>query len=640
MSFDDNDDGGASVADKPAILGDEDSPTTPANLSGTAGGGDDQDGEDGDDDDDTQADFLRFAASLPGGGGKTGSKGAGAGGKKSATAGSKKTLRRGEKDFESHGTRAQVNVLEDSREAMGHVLGYTRTHKAPGHKDYLRGWYYPEWWAEAGDVQKRMTSAAAAAGAKTNTATAETLAGSAGDGDTSGMFSTDRVVVLESDGGSTLFRSTGRVFRGLDRDTPARSKMWLLPEEALYLVERGDLDLWWPYRPLSDMFPPESLLTVPTAAGSGEQQQQQQSIPDVLGAGTADYELGMPLSLQAAYSLFIGADGERGKVSLEKYQVYTNLRRTGYTVLRATPIPLPPKPPPMTHTSVWQWLFSLVPSPSSSPERPHLSDGPLVKPGLYRSYRPIFEQQVIIQRHKPVYETAEFFSGSSTLAPHPSPPPQDPFRIHYHVWKASGTFTKARPPPPDFQIAVADTRTSSVPTLEELTALLGSTPWRPPPTPPQSSARNGNGSGGGMNVGHMYKRLKHGWRNAIVAVVDRGMISYVRLTEMAFGEELLYAGFDDKNKRGGGKRGGRGGEVEAAVGAVGEGEVVSEAVDIIGRELCVAGGNIINERGMMADGILGVVGAVGKALKLQVVGHERRGTMVSSEVKFYHHEFE
>ncbi|KXJ96439.1 hypothetical protein Micbo1qcDRAFT_191208 [Microdochium bolleyi] len=539
MPFDDDDDGGASAAVAATAPGDEDSPAVPANLSAATNPDAGEDDEDGDD---TQADFLKFAASLPGGGGGR------SGGKKTATAGSKKTLRRGEKDFESHGTKAQVNVLEDSREAMGHVLGYTRAHKAPGHKDYLRGWYYPEWWAEEEDVQRRMAQKPTTASTSADDEginkdeCGTSKQGGAPQPDTSGMFSRDRVVVLESDGGSTLFRSTGRVFRGLNKDTPARSRMWLLPEEALYLVERGDLDLWWPYRPLPEMFPPES--SVPPAGPDGEQQQP--SIPDVLGAGTADYDLGLPLSLQAAYSLFIGSDGERGKVSLEKYQVYTNLRRTGYTVLRATSIPLPPKPPPVAHASIWQWLFSLV--SASSQRTHHLPDGPLVKPGLYRSYRPIFEQQAIVQRHKPVYEPADTTG-----------PPQDPFRIHYHVWKASGTFTKARPPPPDFQIAVADTRTSSVPTLEELTALLESTPWDPPAPPPPP--RDGGAGGGGMNVGFMYKRLKHGWRNAIVAVVDRGLISYVRLTEMAFGEELLYASFDDKNKKGGGKRGGRGGGV-------------------------------------------------------------------------------
>ncbi|KAJ4306980.1 tRNA-splicing endonuclease subunit sen54 [Collariella sp. IMI 366227] len=45
--------------------------------------------------------------------------------------------------------------------------------------------------------------------------------------------------------------------------------------------------------------------------------------------------MGFPLSLQAAYALLIGEDGERGKISLQKFQVYANLKRCGYNVLRA-----------------------------------------------------------------------------------------------------------------------------------------------------------------------------------------------------------------------------------------------------------------------------------------------------------------
>jgi tRNA-splicing endonuclease subunit Sen54 len=63
---------------------------------------------------------------------------------------------------------------------------------------------------------------------------------------------------------------------------------------------------------------------------------------------------------------------------------------------------------------------------------------------------------------------------------------------------------------------------------------------------------------------HSYMRLKHGYRNVILAVVDRGVISYLRLGDAGFGLERMY-GITPKrglgSKRGarisGGGRGGK-----------------------------------------------------------------------------------
>ena len=65
----------------------------------------------------------------------------------------------------------------------------------------------------------------------------------------------------------------------------------LLPEESLYLIGRGSLDLRW------------------------------------------EDESGFPMSLQAAYAFLIGADGDRG-VSMERFTVYAGLKRSGYIVQR------------------------------------------------------------------------------------------------------------------------------------------------------------------------------------------------------------------------------------------------------------------------------------------------------------------
>ncbi|KAK5631366.1 hypothetical protein RRF57_007080 [Xylaria bambusicola] len=428
-------------------------------------------------------------------------------GKKSQA--SSKAIRRGEKDFESHGTRAQEGVLESSRSAMHEVLSYTRQHQP---RNALCGWYFPDRWADMPPESESIPDAATDKQSGSRTAKSRNTV--------QGLFARDRVVAIEADK-STMLTSTGRVVTTADKFNPGRSKTWLLPEEALFLIERGTLDLWWPVRGIEEVFPAEK--------GPEESQEDIRKLED--------YDLGIPLSLQAAYALFIGKDGEKGKISLEKYQVYANLRRTGYRVLRATP--LPPRPPlPQTSQSLWQWLFSLIQKPFSL-HSSYSGYGPLVKPGLYRSYILIFEQLALVQRHKP-----------APLPPSELPQPQDPFKIFFHVWKSNSSFVKTRPPPPDFQMAVVDARESSVPTLEQLDSLLLSTPWSPLE---KDEGRQG--------AGVVYKRLKHGWRNAVVAVVDRGLISYMRFGEMAFGEELLYenVGVRPRAKRGGRAGKGRGG---------------------------------------------------------------------------------
>ncbi|KAI1372292.1 tRNA-splicing endonuclease subunit sen54 N-term-domain-containing protein [Hypoxylon crocopeplum] len=470
---------------------DDEDPVPPSGLAST-GGEQDGDGDDAPSFEDALADetqdFRLFASLFD---------------KKQASG---RALRRGEKDFESHGTRAQEGALEASRTAMHEVLSYTRSHKP---KDHTRAWYFPDKWADVPAEEEREGEKGA------------------------GLFARERVVAVEDELRGPLGQSTGRVVTGLEayRQTPGWLKTWLLPEEALYLVERGSLDLWWPARGIEEIFPVKKGGEAYTSEDTGREFE--------------DSELGIPLSFQAAYALLIGQDGERGKISLEKYQVYTNLRRTGYKVMRATSIQLPPpvpdKPP---SRALWEWLFTLLPIQTSQDHPPY---GPLVKSGLYRSYNPIFAQLALIPRHQP------------TPNPHISTPsPEEPFNIHFHVWKSSTAFSKTKPPAPDFRIAVADGRASSVPTLEQLTALLERrTPWDPP-APPKK--REG--------AGLMYQRLKHAWRNAIVAVVDGGLISYLRFGEMAFAEERLYeriggGGRGAKGKRGGkfgrGGRGGRGG---------------------------------------------------------------------------------
>ena len=66
----------------------------------------------------------------------------------------------------------------------------------------------------------------------------------------------------------------------------SKGVVWLLPEETIYMVERGNLECWW--------------------------------------------EEGVPMSLQGAYASCLQGCG-----GLERYQVYSYLRRAGYILQRA-----------------------------------------------------------------------------------------------------------------------------------------------------------------------------------------------------------------------------------------------------------------------------------------------------------------
>ncbi|TVY26158.1 putative tRNA-splicing endonuclease subunit tsp-5 [Lachnellula hyalina] len=406
--------------------------------------------------------------------------------------------KRGEKDFEPHGTKHQDGVLESSRQAMHDALSYTRFHNPKNHN---RGFYYGE-----GSLQRD-----------------EIL----GEEWRKGLDD-DHVVVVESARG-THFRSMGAMNLG-----QRHGALWLLPEEALYLVERGNLDLWWPTR----------------SSFNGMIEEDEEGVPKKTNHDDAsEVDEGAPMSLQAAFALLLGNDTEKGKVSQDRYTVYTNLKRNGYVVLRA-PDWDPTKPgkahsfqavePLESSPSIFSWLFGRL---FSEPEVEYLPYGPLVKPGMYRSYNSIYRQIAVIPRHKPLPTPED---------PATSSPVDDPYRVIFHLWKPIRVpnFTKSNPGVPDFRVAIVNARTTFVPSLSQVTSLLESTPWDPPKP--------------GQGIKNTYQKLKHGWRNVVLAVIDQGVISYLRLGETAFGEEQLSERFDqgsfrgNKRGRGGGRGRGRG----------------------------------------------------------------------------------
>lgn len=164
-----------------------------------------------------------------------------------------------------------------------------------------------------------------------------------------------------------LFKSMGKVFPSKDDPLGPRApgenlRLWLLPEEILYLLERGTVDVRWP-----------------------------------TDDNNIDEEgLGVPMSLQGAYAAFIGMENYAGgALTFERYSVYAGLKRTGYIVHRAPTWDSPGEPlgdecfPPGAGTWAlgllmgrWRSFFSSQSSASIYQQRA----GPLASPGLYRDY--------------------------------------------------------------------------------------------------------------------------------------------------------------------------------------------------------------------------------------------------------------
>jgi tRNA-splicing endonuclease subunit Sen54 len=436
-----------------------------------------------DDDLEDEAQDFRFLAQLTG------------------TQGAAVIPKRGTKDFEPNPTRSQASALEASRLAMHTALSAGRYH---GGKNHLVGQYI----ADENDWRW----------------------------DDSEKRSGGRCVVVNK------FKSTHLKVMGMaDR----KNRVWFLPEEALFLLERGSLDIRWP----------DDKKEVGGDEDTSAEEDGKKSVPNAVAdvdsppdGDDGDDQVGaLPMSLQGAYASFINKDG----LTLERYSVYAGLKRAGYVVQRApmwydgadyTGTRQPRRDSTTTTSSHNQQssatavIYRLVSWLFREEKKACPASGPLVAPGLYRNYTDMFRMLALINYHDGTNPT------KVEAAPAGRPSPAGPFRVHYHVWKpsTSNTYRKTAPPPPDYRIAVVDARTTAVPTLTQIGDLLDSQP------------ENLNSSK------RLETRVKHGRRHVLLAVVDTGVVSYLRLSDACFGAEKL---FEEKVAGAGGKGRGRGGGV-------------------------------------------------------------------------------
>ncbi|KAH7104800.1 tRNA-splicing endonuclease subunit sen54 N-term-domain-containing protein [Auriculariales sp. MPI-PUGE-AT-0066] len=241
-------------------------------------------------------------------------------------------------------------------------------------------------------------------------------------------------------------------------------RLELLPEESLYLVERGSMFCWKQLSP-DDAYPAEL---------------QDDSPPP-----------GIPLSVQQAYAEMIGQDG----LTLDHYQVYAYLKRLGYNVLRSRPAELSSKP--SWWWRLWSRLLHPLRSLCSQFYAAIISPPFWVKsnwwlPRLYqgwfpaRDYRTLFSRlQFIPNGHGVPLQQSRQISQSTK---------QSPYTIFYDVYKPASVFRRTNElrPVPDFQVVVVNARTTPMPTIHELTRLFHDAQEWPAAAPKHSIASSGN----------------------------------------------------------------------------------------------------------------------------------------------------
>ncbi|KAE8316208.1 tRNA-splicing endonuclease subunit sen54 N-term-domain-containing protein [Aspergillus transmontanensis] len=381
--------------------------------------------------------------------------------------------KRGEKDFEPNPTLYQADILDASRQAMHNALAHPRLHNP---KNQIIAIYAPDGPAPPRSVVTPKTlDTIAENDTPAQTAEAEESQSKKPTGTGTNVHPDSCVYVTNPKG--QFFKNMGRADRW--------GRIWLLPEEALYMLERGSLDVRWPR----------------SATGCEDDGETEDS--------------GIPMSLQAAYACFIG----HGGLTVDRFSVYSGLRRLGYTLIRAPgwydeaeeefedPESTKRQGPGLAgiYGRFMDWLHSSTTT----------AVGPVAGLGIHRNYNDIYRKLSIIP----------FYDPTAPLSQNPQTKP--PFRVVFHVYKPSTPFRKSAPPAPDFRVAVVNARTqTTVPTLAQLGTLLESTPLDPPKG--EKMERN------------LYMRLRHGYRNVVLAVVDQGVVSYLRVADVAFGKEKLY----------------------------------------------------------------------------------------------------
>ncbi|KAF9816380.1 hypothetical protein IEO21_04133 [Rhodonia placenta] len=248
---------------------------------------------------------------------------------------------------------------------------------------------------------------------------------------------------------ATMGHSVARAPSIQDGATKIQKRLELLPEEALYLVERGAMLCW----KASEL----ALSETP---------------------GLEDVE-GVPMTVQQAFAEMVGTED----LTLEKYQVFAYLKRLGYVVTRTKP-PSPdyPTPPPYSRR------------PPSILTRLHSALHSTMRRILQAFYPRIdWWNPLRLGRwlhhnldSRSVFRSLRFLPAGHHIPLRVQTSPKcapSQYEIFYDLYKPSTPFKKTAPPAPDFSVVVVNARTTPMPSLTDIAALFDVLPELPPPVP-------------------------------------------------------------------------------------------------------------------------------------------------------------
>lgn len=241
-----------------------------------------------------------------------------------------------------------------------------------------------------------------------------------------GVWIADKGKTLVPHAKGTFFKDMGtaHVFKNKEK----LQGMWLSPIETVYLTERGSLIMYLG----NESF--QAFLETP------EQE--------------FDYDSLLQLSLSHLYSLAFG----QLEGLADKYQVYAMMKRLGYIVMEFCQL-----------TSQYESLEKLQAQKETTFQKMLLWFASIgffsTKPFNYRTrhyfdYTQVYKSMQIIPS----------YSAFETLKTVPLPDPR--YTLAFNVWKPTPSFSKKKPPTPEFQVSVVNIAKVPFPSLSAIQSMF------------------------------------------------------------------------------------------------------------------------------------------------------------------------
>lgn len=267
----------------------------------------------------------------------------------------------------------------------------------------------------------------------------------------------------------------------------SQNKCWLRPEEFCYLAERGTIEPWFEGKDVA-------------------------------------------MSIQAVYACCFQDEDE-----IDEYHVYAYLKRHGFIVMRPDPSKGSEEQVIRSNVNIVQVgmirrLYSQVLSILTNSKIFKLINKWTTRLGIqsYPSFHPLHFFTTKYTNYSQIYNSIKLIPFHSPATPSESSTPStttQPLEITFNIWKPSPQFRKTAPPPPNFQVLVRNTNKYSFPTLSQLRSLISRTNYLGKDAPLDENQQ---------------RRLKNGYGYVLMAIVDYGIVNFVKVSEAGFGDENVW----------------------------------------------------------------------------------------------------